>query len=42
MERKRSKVFRRIFIVAFLLLLGPARDSNPVGQTLTFTKPNLT
>ena len=32
MERKRSKVFRRIFIVAFILFLDPAGGSNPAGH----------
>ena len=35
MERERSNGFRRAFTVAFLLFLVP------VGQSLTFTEPNL-
>ena len=38
MERKRNSGFRRILLIAFLLFLA----SNPKGQSLTFTKPNLT
>ena len=41
MERKRSSWFCRIFTVAFLLLLAPARGFNPTGQSLTFTQSNL-
>ena len=37
MERKRSSGFRSIFTVSFHLFIGPAGDSNPSGQSLTFT-----
>ena len=36
MERKRS-----IFTVDFILFLAPVGGSNPAGQSLTFTQPNL-